>query len=56
MNLASRGLRDLDDGPQGIAEGVEKAALKVQARKVYLESAGWATVLTFVAWMLPRLG
>ena len=56
MNLASRGLRDLDDGPQGLTDDVEKAALRVQARKVYLESAAWAAVLTLVTMALPRLG
>ena len=53
VNLASRGLRDLDDRPQGLRDDSEKAALRVQARKVYLE---WAAMLALVTLAWPRLG
>jgi hypothetical protein len=54
VNLASRGQRDLDSGPEAIGDSAELAAIKAQARKVYLESFAAALVATLVAIALPR--
>jgi hypothetical protein len=51
VNLASRGLRDLDTGAENVTDAVERAALKQQASRVLLKSvaAGLAlTALTFI--------
>ena len=38
MQLASRGLRDLDGGAEQVTDALERAAFKRQARKVTIES------------------
>ena len=55
MNLASRGLRDLDAGAQPIADAAELARVRAQARKVLIESVVLGVVLTALGLLLPRL-
>ena len=50
MRLASRGLRDLDDGPERIEDPGELVAVRAQARGVLLRSL-IATVLVSAAVM-----
>jgi hypothetical protein len=45
MRLASRGLRDLDGGPERIEDSAELAAVRAQARRVFVQSA-LATAVT----------
>ena len=48
MRLASRGLRDMDGGPERIEDGAELAAVRAQARRVLYKSflaAGAVTVV-----------
>lgn len=52
MRLASRGLRDLDGGPERIEDGAELAVLRAQARRVLLQSALATAVTMGVVWML----
>jgi len=49
VKLASRGLRDLDTGPQEISDAVELQQLQRQARSVYVKSAITASSLTALA-------
>ncbi len=49
MKLASRGLRDLDTGPQEISDAVELQQLQRQARAVYVKSVITASILTALA-------
>lgn len=56
MNLASRGLRDLDGGPEAVNDALEREALKVQARLVYRDALVSAAALTGLALALPLLG
>ena len=51
MRLASRGLRDLDGGPEQIEDGGELAAVRAQARGVLRKSL-LATVLVSAAVMM----
>jgi hypothetical protein len=55
VNLASRSLRDLDDGngPQAITDAVELAAVRKQARVVYAKSFALAVVACALV-LLPR--
>ena len=46
MKLASRGQRDMDTGPQAIADAAELAQVRRQARAVYSKSFVSAAVLT----------
>lgn len=55
MNLASRGLRDLDTGAEKITDEVERRALQVQGRRVLREAIVWAIVLTGVVTAIPSL-
>ena len=50
MRLASRGLRDLDGGPERIDDGAELAAVRAQARRVFLQSALATAVTTALVW------
>jgi len=52
--LASRGLRDMDDGAQPIRDEKEARQLRAQAKKVYLESIAVALLLTALAVLIPR--
>jgi hypothetical protein len=47
--LASRGARNLDDGVTQIEDPAERAAVRAQARRVHLQSAAVALLLTLVA-------
>ncbi|HYU51343.1 MAG TPA: hypothetical protein VEK37_00290 [Gemmatimonadaceae bacterium] len=49
MKLASRGLRDLDSGPQEIPDATEVQQLRRQARGVYVKSIITASLLTAIA-------
>jgi len=54
VNLASRGLRDLDRGPQQIDDVTERSVLRQQGQKVLVESVAWAAVLTAAAVAAPH--
>jgi hypothetical protein len=47
--LASRGARDMDEGPEAIQNPAEVAALRAQARRVLLRSAVAALIVTAAA-------
>ena len=49
MKLAARGQRDMDTGPEPIADPAELAQVRRQARAVYAKAIAAATVLTMVA-------
>ncbi|HXI99520.1 MAG TPA: hypothetical protein VNG73_11305 [Gemmatimonadaceae bacterium] len=49
MRLASRGQRDMDSGPEEIADATEQARVQRQARVVYAKSVVTAAILTAVA-------
>jgi hypothetical protein len=53
VNLASRGLRDLDSGPEAIADAAELAQVRRQARQVYLRSGLAAAALTALSLLVP---
>ncbi|HEY8211089.1 MAG TPA: hypothetical protein VIG99_26580 [Myxococcaceae bacterium] len=53
MNLASRGLRNMDTGMEKVTDSLEVRALRQQARKVYLESLVAAVVLTAASLAVP---
>ncbi len=39
MGLASRGLRDMDQGPETIDDEAELTAVRAQARRIHLQGA-----------------
>ena len=49
VSLASRGLRDLDSGPQSIVDAGERAQIQRQARAVYVKAFVSAAILTAIA-------
>ena len=51
MGLASRGLRDMDDGPEAM-EAAEAEAVRAQARKVQRDSLTAAALITALGWFL----
>jgi hypothetical protein len=51
--LASRGLRNMDSGEEKIEDANELAHVRVQARKVYLQSALFAIAVTVVVLLFP---
>jgi hypothetical protein len=51
--LASRGQRDMDTGPEAIADDVELAQVRRQARKVHVKSLVLATALVALVLMIP---
>ena len=53
MRLAARGQRDMDTGPQPIADAAELAQVRRQARKVHIESAIMAAILTAATMAIP---
>lgn len=53
MNLASRGLRDMDGGVERIEDAAVRAQVQRQARRVYLRGAAWALVWTAAALAVP---
>jgi len=54
VSLASRGLRDMDGGPESIADPGELAQVRRQARAVHAKAALAAVVLTALSFLLPR--
>jgi len=52
VRLASRGLRDMDQGPQPISVDTEIQQVRRQARAVYIKSVITAVVLTAIALIL----
>ena len=52
MALASRGLRDMDDGPEELAFD-EEEIVREQARKVRNRSVFLAALFTVAVWFLP---
>jgi hypothetical protein len=52
VRLASRGLRDMDQGPQPIAVETEIQQVRRQARAVYIKSVITAVILTAIALIL----
>jgi hypothetical protein len=53
VSLASRGLRDMDTGPERIADLGELAQVRRQARGVHVKAALAAVVLTALSLLLP---
>jgi hypothetical protein len=51
--LASRGRRDMDDGPRDITDAAELARIRAQARKVHVESVAAAAALTALVLFMP---
>jgi hypothetical protein len=49
VRLASRGQRDLDAGPEDIADADEAAHVRRQARDVYIKAFISAAILTSLA-------
>jgi predicted kinase len=52
VRLASRGLRDMDNGPQVIADQAELRQVRRQARLVYAKAFIAAVILTATAVIL----
>lgn len=53
MALASRGLRDMDDGPEAIQAPDELAQVRKQARRVHGKAALVGVVGTLLVMLLP---
>jgi hypothetical protein len=49
VRLASRGLRDMDQGPEAISDAAELQQVRRQARVVYAKAAITAVILTVIA-------
>lgn len=56
MGLASRGQRDMDDGPADLTEAELDARIRRQARVVYLHAVVSAVALTALALAIPSRG
>jgi hypothetical protein len=54
--LASRGQRDMDDGPASVTEADVDAQIRRQARRVYVRSLVTAAALTALALAIPARG
>ena len=54
--MASRGQRDMDDGPAAITDADVDARIRRQARGVYLRSVITALALTALALAIPVRG
>jgi hypothetical protein len=52
VNLAARGLRDMDEGPERVTDPEQRERSRREARKVHLGSAATALLLTAVALVL----
>jgi hypothetical protein len=52
VRLASRGLRDMDEGPQSISDSAALEQVRRQARAVYVKSVITAVILTAIALVL----
>jgi hypothetical protein len=53
VNLAARGARDMDTGVEQIQDDAVLAQVRRQARKVQIESAITAAVLTILILLIP---
>jgi len=53
VGLASRGLRDLDEGLQRVVEAAERAALRRRALGIFLRSLAWTAGVMLVVLLLP---
>jgi hypothetical protein len=53
VGLASRGQRDMDDGPAAVTDAEVDAQIRRQARVVYVRSVITAVVLTALALAIP---
>jgi hypothetical protein len=51
VNLASRGLRDLDTGSQNVTDELERLALKRQANRVLLKSLAVGVAFTALSFL-----
>jgi hypothetical protein len=51
--LAARGLRDLDSGPERIAESADLETVQRQAQRVKLKTLVVAVVLTALVLLIP---
>ena len=51
--LAARGLRNLDTGDQPIVDAIELQQVRAQSRKVHIQSAVVAIVVTLVVVVMP---
>ena len=56
MGLASRGQRDMDDGPAAVTDADVDARIRRQARTVYVRSLVIAAALTALALAIPMRG
>ncbi|MEI8254133.1 MAG: hypothetical protein WCJ30_00505 [Deltaproteobacteria bacterium] len=54
MSLSSRGLRDMDAGPEAIADEAERAAVRRQAMRVHAKALTAALVFTALVVALAR--
>ena len=52
MALASRGLRDMDHGPEAL-DPAEESRVRRQARRVHVQALAAALALTAVSLLLP---
>lgn len=52
MSLASRGQRDMDAGPEPIADEAERARIARQARHVKLQASTLAVLLTALSLLI----
>ncbi len=55
MRLAARGTRNMDDGELTIEDKAERAQLRRQAAKIYVESVLVAVALTLLLFAIPLL-
>lgn len=53
MALTSRGQRDMDTGPEAIADAAELAQVRRQARRVHVKSLVLAAALVGLALLIP---
>ena len=53
MALASRGQRDMDTGPEVIADAAERAQVRRQARRVHVKALVLAAALVGLVLMIP---
>lgn len=56
MALASRGLRDMDQGQEVLNDADELARLRLQARNVHVKSLLLAAMLVGLVLLLPTRG
>jgi hypothetical protein len=54
VNLASRGLRDMDGGPEAVTDETEKARVREQATRVHMKSVLTALAVAAVVTVVRR--